>query len=123
MTDFTVSLGRFNKNTTSALDGVMRSSMLYLASRVTELTPVDTGRARAGWLPSISAPRDEVTTTTQMEDFGRAFSGIKGGDVGFLSNNVHYIQFLDKGSSDQNPEGMVAVAMAELVEKLRGGAF
>jgi hypothetical protein len=39
--------------------------------------------------------------------------------VVFVSNNVEYISYLDEGSSDQAPEGMTELTMAELLEMFK----
>jgi hypothetical protein len=61
-----------------------------LFQRIQELTPVDTGRARAGW---------------RME-------AAPGGSYVIL-NDVEYIICLENGTSRQAPHGMVSVALAE----------
>ena len=77
-------------------------------------TPVDTGRARSNWNagvnnvdPSVSPARD----VTVLERAKAIISQLKGGDSYFITNNVDYIKYLEEGSSDQAPEGMVAITL------------
>jgi hypothetical protein len=57
-----------------------------LFPRIVNRTPINTGRARDGWV------KDNTT----------------------ISNNVPYIGVLENGSSDQAPEGMVRVSLEEI---------
>lgn len=83
---------------------------------VTLKTPVDTGRARANWNVGINdvarfshmAPFDVSETLRNAE---RVLRKLAIGDVIYISNNVDYIEFLEEGSSDQAPNGMVATTL------------
>jgi len=94
-----------------ALDGL---------TRVVNRTPVDTGRARGGWQVGLGAePEDEtgredkdgnptIADGSDVIDRAEPFQSIA------IANNVEYIEFLEDGTSQQAPEGMVAVTLAEL---------
>lgn len=83
-------------------------------------TPVDTGFARASWwasintvggtpgsvIPSPAAGGESVNTMSLVITKARA------GDVIYLLNNASYIEYLEKGWSDQAPVGMVQVTLA-----------
>jgi hypothetical protein len=91
-------------------------------------TPVDTGWARANWVPPIGVPfdglagrRDNVTGAVQ----GGAEASIPTYRLGrrvWISNNVPYIERLNAGSSKQAPAGFVqaAIQKAILVDLRRG---
>ncbi len=90
-------------------------------------TPVDTGHARANWVPSIGAPfRSEVSGTSSAEhDTGVAqVLGYKlaSGQMLYVSNNVPYIRRLNDGWSQQAPalfvEACIDRAIARTKEKL-----
>jgi hypothetical protein len=66
-------------------------------SRVQQLTPVDTGRARAGWRISQGKNENEM----------------------IVYNGVEYVVFLEYGHSRQAPQGMVRVSLAETKNKIR----
>tara|TARA_R100000734_G_C3315042_1_gene106824 strand:+ start:1486 stop:1800 length:315 start_codon:yes stop_codon:yes gene_type:complete len=70
-----------------------------LFNEVRQLTPVDTGRAQSGW---------------QI---------MRGGDTNIISNAVPYIEPLDKGHSDQAPEGMTKPAVQRIVQNAKSGKY
>lgn len=84
-------------------------------------TPVDTGRARGAWeatadTPATSSPvgaQDKNGSGTIAKGAG-IISGILPGQVGYVVNNVAYIDELEKGHSQQAPNGMVTVTLEEL---------
>ena len=116
----------------------LRAMALEFVSRAVKLTPVDTGRARGGWisfmeketpLPTSVLVRDtsrvggssEKVTGAQISK-GRSEGGhttdLKGKDQYVeVLNGVPYIVQLEHGSSDQNPTGMVRVAFREMQGK------
>lgn len=91
-------------------------------------TPVDTGRARGGWLPylekeGVRAPSgrpqgsgapDPAEERRGMQDgdfeesFGRLSSFVS------IINGVSYLIALEYGSSDQAPAGMLRISMREM---------
>lgn len=90
-------------------------------------TPVDTGHARANWVPSIGQPfRGEAPGTSLAEhDAGVAeILGFKlaSGQMLYLSNNVPYVRRLNDGWSQQAPalfvEACVDRALASVKAKL-----
>ena len=89
--------------------------MLEIDANLREATPVDTGHARANWVPSVGAPvlTEEPGTNTSEHDAGLAgvlrFK-IGDGDL-YETNNVPYINMLDLGHSKQAPVGFVAAAV------------
>ena len=69
-------------------------------ARIMNKTPVDTGRARAGW---------RVAKTGKLK-----FT---------VFNTVHYIIYLEFGHSKQAPRGMVAITIQELKRLYESGWF
>lgn len=100
--------------------------------RLTGYTPVDLGYARGGWqvgLEGFPAPTSIGTgmvhleeseanqLTTKVIDKGkREIAKIKPFTVTFIVNQVHYIIYLEDGSSDQRPNGMLTLVIDELAE-------
>jgi len=82
-------------------------------------TPVDTGRARANWLPSINKFSDSVSDdrdksgSSAISAAQAEASRVDIGDKFTLANNLPYIQKLENGSSDQAPAGMLSISVAE----------
>lgn len=88
-------------------------------------TPVDTGWARANWIPSLggepastpSGSRTSVATAEAALQAGKgSLLGYKlfNGPV-FITNNVPYILKLNEGTSDQAPKGFVQAAITAAV--------
>lgn len=86
-------------------------------------TPVDTGWARANWIPRIGQagtttskrPRkgERASTAEQtaaVAEVAATYTAKKGPIV--ITNNVPYIVFLNFGSSPQAPSGFVQAAIA-----------
>ena len=94
-------------------------------AELVEATPVDTGFARAMWVPSLSAP-SFVTATSAADGKGLADAGLAAvlafklddGAI-FVSNRTRYIRRLDGGSSTQAPAGFVRAAIARAI--INGG--
>lgn len=94
------------------LDRVKRALILDVDSRLVLATPVDTGRARAGWnvsknTPDLSAPPDR----TSRDPIDLAPSSNPNTDY-YDTNNVEYIQPLNDGHSAQAPAGFVEASVA-----------
>lgn len=157
MADFEIDLSGFKKQLDKftkeelpkKLMEVQKKIVLMALRRVVEMTPVDTGRARGGWLVSINKPSSE-----KVEDFkevqpeerliinelegGRkeapllnktgdevvkkglaVLAGLRPMQVVWISNNVDYIEFLEEGHSQQAPAGMVAITVAKIQASLQ----
>jgi hypothetical protein len=87
---FTADIAGFISKAQDRFDTVFRKTALEVEKRVVIRTPVDTGRARAGW--------------------GLA---MQGKFTAVLANNVPYIVKLEYGHSKQAPAGMVRPTLAE----------
>lgn len=100
-------------------DMAFRALILEAAKRIIYRTPVDTGRARGNWQVSIGSPQ-----VAEFDDDKNGYMTLMGvrsdtrevdaGEIVYLLNGVEYIVYLERGSSDQHPDGMVAVTVAEL---------
>jgi len=95
-----------------------RGLLLEATGRIVDRTPVDTGRARGNWQASSGQPVEGVldrldpggTVAVQAAAQVRA---VDGEDL-YLVNNLPYIKRLEDGWSQQAPQGMVALTVAEL---------
>lgn len=108
----------------------LKKTAIDLLKRVIRKTPVDTGRARGGWLAFLE---EENVAVNVSQDAGGNFSqeevqrGIEEGDfeVDFrgaskriqIMNGVEYIIPLEFGHSEQSPAGMLRIAMREMRTK------
>lgn len=97
-------------------------------------TPVDTGWARANWVPQIGTPAAGTVGTRKQAEAGQVDqTGSAAGEaqlLGFklakgsiwITNNVRYIVRLNEGSSQQAPPGFVQAAIEEAIaEQLQRG--
>ncbi|WP_417585319.1 hypothetical protein [Pelagibacterium sp.] len=113
---------RFTTLTAEAHNKITRVATLELFSGVIRMTPVDTGRARGAWTASVGAPSAAEPDRLDKSG-GEAIGEVEtktpagAGQVTFLSNNLHYIEELERGSSSKAPEGMVTRSM-DRVEKM-----
>jgi hypothetical protein len=110
---------------------VKRAVALDLLSRIVDRTPVDTGRARANWQVSLSSPRyankdklpqgrQESAVAGRAKAKGAAIlrNAQEGQDI-WITNNLPYINRLETGTwSDQAPQGMVAISIAEVQQAI-----
>lgn len=115
---------------------VFRSAAFDLFSKIIQRTPVDTGRARANWQLTIRSPdlkkigrgrKRKATTAKLLSDkrkaeivaLDRLYEDWKPGYSVWITNNLPYINRLETGTwSDQAPQGMVAISIAEVQQAL-----
>ncbi len=98
---------------------------LELLKKIVLKTPVDTGRARGNWQLTVNTPATDIVPGPYSEDntevssdvINTALSNLKGlepfQDV-WVTNNVAYIVYLEAGTSDQAPSGMIAISIDEV---------
>ena len=123
-------LSRFVKEMTRGLtveasDIMVRKLSFDLLADIIELTPVDTGHARAGWtafadevgIPyNISGPRvtsDALSSGKDLSEF--SIQKTPKGTIVVITNGVAYILALEFGHSDQAPAGMVRLSIQKLI--------
>jgi hypothetical protein len=97
-------------------------------------TPVDTGWARANWMPSIGQPveledkkdptvADVVARAAQQNEGREQLLAYKLADGPvFNTNSVGYIVPLNEGHSRQSPPGFVQAALEKAVQETEIGA-
>ena len=105
---------------------LQKKIILEALRRIVMKTPVDTGRAKGNWQVTIGAATEQALLTTDADGSETIAAGlavvaqIPPYSVVWISNNVTYIEFLEDGSSQQAPEGMVALTIAELQTMFEG---
>jgi len=110
----------FGKTIPDKLTAYHKKIVLEALRLVVGRTPVDTGRARGNWQVTIDVPAEGQLDTTDKEGDPTIAKGLdalatlKPNCVVWLSNNVDYIEFLEHGSSEQAPEGMLSLTVADL---------
>lgn len=116
---FTAQLKRFADKAKRRPVEAQRQIFIELSRRVIVRTPVDTGRAKANWLPAIGQP---VLATTEATDkagtqtvakVAATAAAVKGDQTLFLTNSLPYALPLEYGHSQQSPQGMVRISARE----------
>ena len=107
----------FSKSVPAQVVTLHKKIALEALSRIVAKTPVDTGRARGNWQTTInSSPSEELFLTDPVGNGAQALQILGAYQAVIIANNVPYIIFLEQGSSQQAPSGMVMLT----VEELRG---
>jgi hypothetical protein len=92
-----------------------KSLILEIDANLRKATPVDTGHARASWLPSIGAPATDEPSGRSDADHATGVAAVLGFKLAdgalYESNNAPYIQQLNLGSSTKAPVGFVETAI------------
>lgn len=99
-------------------------------------TPVDTGRARSGWIGSAESPSDLVreafapgsrlgisetqNAAAAMAQAAAVAAAHRQGQTLYLTNNVAYIETLNRGRSPQAQRGFVEAGLARAVATVLG---
>lgn len=99
----------------SFVDDIVIRISIEATANLTEATPVDTGFARANWVPSIGAPSAETSLGAQEAGIAAMIGYTASQGPAFVTNNVPYIGALNAGSSTQAPSGFVEQAIERAV--------
>lgn len=128
--EFNLDLDAFAKKTEITFQTVLKRTALSIFTNIVRRTPVDTGMARASWVIGVNnyAAPANMPEGTQLD--GDAATRVSMGRTGALdaaqpyslvviSNYLPYIQFLENGSSQQAPNGMVRLSIEEEFARMR----
>lgn len=110
---------------------LIRRLTLEATANLIEDTPVDTGWARANWVPRIGTPFESVSGTREQAEAGNVVTSdreagiaqiaaqyqIRDGAV-YITNNVPYIIYLNEGRSNQAPSGYVQNAISRAIRRV-----
>lgn len=103
------------------IDIQIRKSTIELFGSVIKMTPVDTGRAKGNWQCTVGtaasseidrddgSKKDSLSSSKAYEEVVKTVP--RSGNVVWLANNLSYIRYLEYGSSQQAPLGMVRVSL------------
>ena len=112
----------------SESEKALQGTAVRAASSVIRATPVDTSLARSNWVASVGTSADlslrplrsaadtigEVRTTVQAAKFDSEIHIANGSD------KVHYLKYLNAGSSMQHPGNFVKIAAIQAAAKVGG---
>jgi len=114
MTDFDAQLEKaYQVKVIQNLEKTVRAVALVVDAELVNMTPVDTGRARSNWNPSLNVPDGTIREPGQKKSIDPIASAYKITDTILISNNLPYIKPLNNGSSKQAPAGFVDAALAK----------
>lgn len=121
MSSFKDQLDRaYKEKVVGQLERTVRAVALVVDAELVRTTPVDTGRARANWLPSLNIPNMTILppapkggTVNRTANMATAIAAYKLADTILITNNLPYIQRLNDGYSQQAPSGFVDMAIAK----------
>lgn len=113
-------LRRVGRGVPKKFDKVTADTVLITTNKLIDRTPVDTGAAKYHWF--LRALPDEKFDKNRTDKGGalpkaRAKRDIKLFKIGhplYIVNAAPYFKYLENGSSDQAPSGVVAITLAEL---------
>lgn len=116
----TIKLGRTSQNIEKIADLVKRKLALELFAELLQTTPVDTGRARAGWslgpmLTNNVPPKDKSGYGFDVASNVNPAMAPQNAPIIYIYNNVEYIGRLNAGSSTQAPREFVQIAIDKVV--------
>lgn len=120
---FSSNMRQWAEKVGQGLDQVVRASEIDLSTRIIKRTPVDTGRARGNWFPSVDTPITKFDNASKSAATSiSAAVAVANNAVGrkyYLTNNLPYIFRLEyQGWSNQAPNGMVRVSVIEFQQAL-----
>jgi hypothetical protein len=118
---FNFDITKFAKKLDLAVEVVTVRIVLDLFTRITKRTPVDTGRARASWDIKVGVSSDylpEAGKYAGAKDVSGEVEKIDGKQIVFISTSIDYMKYLEEGSSQQAPAGIVLLSLAELEVEL-----
>jgi len=123
-------LNKFADSIGVKTETVLKKISLQTFTGVVQKTPVDSGRARASWVIGIEKPvnspvlpENQEFDPQQAADFSfqeiSELNNLGPESTVFISNSLPYIEVLEEGSSQQAPEGMVAITLFEIERDIK----
>ncbi|MHC4644042.1 MAG: hypothetical protein ACYTBJ_00975 [Planctomycetota bacterium] len=105
---FSRALAKLGKFCEENYEAIVTKTVIDLFASIAELTPVDTGRAKANWALGMSPTDTNYADITNADNFEYR---LRDGTTIWIYNNLVYIVPLEEGHSKQAPRGMVAVSL------------
>jgi hypothetical protein len=123
-------LSRIVAKSKQKMDTVVQKVTFEVFRSVILRTPVDTGRARANWMPSVGSPNLMAHGAPVVDKAGNDAIARAGdvalktpaGNITYLTNTLPYIRRLEYGYSKQAPAGMVRITAVSFQNTLNGAA-
>jgi len=113
-------LKKVERETKGRLDKALQATAVEAINRLVDRTPVDTGAAKFHWFVRLVPDElfeEEHTDPSGAQPKARAKRDVKLFRIGqtvWLVNSAPYFKYLETGSSQQAPQGVVAITLAEM---------
>ena len=108
------------------LEEATKRATLEISRSLIARSPVDTGRFKNNWMHGVGAVNTSLTTGTDDAALGRIQTGLGGWNpklaVFYITNSLPYARRLEYGWSQQAPQGMVRLTVANFKEHVRKAA-
>ncbi len=107
---------RIKEKNINKLRTIARKSFIEASGRVIMMSPVDTGRFRNNWFFGLNSASSQMTEETNKQgrtEYITQSSSVQIGDAMYLTNNLSYAEKLEYGYSNQAPQGMVRLMVAQ----------
>lgn len=132
--DFNIRMAAIGERVTKNADKLVRKTAIVADQAVVSATPVDTGRAKSGWIAKVGAgstKKQEAYSegshgSTSAENAAAALAQAeaviatyRGGSSIHITNNVKYIGKLNTGTSFQAPANFVETAVGQAVAAVK----
>lgn len=107
------------------IDLAIRYTVMGMAQRLVNRSPVDTGRFRGNWQFGVASVNTDTSSSPDSSGAGsigrimRGLSTVASGQKIFVTNSLPYARRLEYGWSKQAPGGMVRLTVAEFKSVLR----
>ena len=116
----TIKIGRTGQNIEQRADNIKRKVALEIFKELLDTTPIDTGRARAGWnlgpvLTNNVPPKDKSGYGYDVSMNVNPAMAPQNAPIIYIYNNVEYIGILNTGTSTQAPREFVQIAIDKVV--------
>ena len=112
---------RIGKRLRRHLEQIFKALCLEIDRELRKSTPVDTGHARANWVPSIGAPHagEVIGDAVHAAAVAGVLSFRLGDGALWVSNAVSYVPILNYGTSSQAPPLWIEAAIDRAVATIR----
>jgi len=127
--DVRFNLDGLTENVAKVADDVQRNAALNLLGQLLDTTPIDTGRARAGWSMSDRHGTDKPEERKRPKGWKKGDTPLyakpvisippKGAPFIIIYNNVEYIVPLNEGTTTRPPRRFVQESIEKVAKSLR----
>lgn len=115
MADFMDTINDWITSTEERIDDILQTVTYLIGKELVTLSPVDTGRFKGNWQITIDGPTDHSLVRYDkdggetLRDMARNVKQLTAGQVAYIQNTILYGPDLERGTSKQAPDGIIAV--------------